>query len=58
MTVEEQLKSEILSRYKSIAAFTSAIGVPNSTLNSVFKQWVRGSNPRRVTKKLLEPQWF
>ena len=24
-----------------------------------FKQWVRGSNPRRVTrKKALEPQWL
>ena len=23
-----------------------------------FKQWVRGSNPRRVTKEPLEPQRF
>ena len=40
MTIEEQLKSEILSRYKSVAAFTSAIGIPNSTLNSVFRRGI------------------
>ena len=40
MTLEEQLKSEILSRYKSVRAFTTAIGIPYSTLDSVFKRGV------------------
>lgn len=50
MTVEEQLKSEILSRYKSIAAFTSAIGVPNSTLNSVFKRGISNAGISTMIK--------
>ena len=40
ITLEEQLKSEILSRYKSVRAFTTAIGIPYSTLDSVFKRGV------------------
>lgn len=50
MTIEEQLKSEILSRYKSIAAFTSAIGVPNSTLNSVFKRGISNAGISTMIK--------
>lgn len=50
MTVEEQLKAEILRQYKSIAAFTSAIGVPNSTLNSVFKRGISNAGVETMVK--------
>lgn len=50
MTVEEQLKAEILRQYKSIAAFTSAIGVPNSTLNSVFKRGISNAGVGTMVK--------
>ncbi len=38
MNLEEQLKTEILSKYKSIRAFTTAINIPYSTLDSVFRR--------------------
>lgn len=38
MTLEEQLKRKILERYKSVRAFTSAIGVSYSTLDSALKR--------------------
>ena len=38
MTIEEQLKAEVLSRYKSVRAFTTAIDIPYSTLDSAFKR--------------------
>lgn len=40
MTLEEQLKKEILGKYKSVRAFTTAINVPYSTLDSVFKRGI------------------
>ena len=38
MTVEMQLKEKILERYKSVRAFTVAIDIPYTTLDSVFKR--------------------
>jgi hypothetical protein len=40
MTIEEQLKAEILSQYKSVRAFTTAINIPYTTLDSVFKRGI------------------
>lgn len=40
MTIEEQLKHEILARYKSIRAFTTAIQIPYTTLDSIFKRGI------------------
>ena len=40
MTIEEQLKNEILSKYKSIRAFTTGINIPYTTLDSVFKRGI------------------
>lgn len=40
MTIEEQLKQEILLKYKSIRAFTTSINIPYSTLDSVFKRGI------------------
>ena len=43
MTVEEQLKSIILERYKSVRAFTLSIGIPYTTLDSVFKRGIQNA---------------
>lgn len=43
MSIEEQLKQEILSQYKSVRAFTTAIGIPYTTLDSVFKRGVQNA---------------
>lgn len=40
MTIEMQLKQEILCRYKSVRAFTTTINIPYSTLDSVFKRGI------------------
>ena len=50
MTLEEQLKDEILSRYKSIRAFTTAINIPYSTLDSVFKRGIPNAGVSTMIK--------
>ena len=40
MTVEEQLKQEILNQYKSVRSFTTEIGIPYTTLHSVFTRGI------------------
>ena len=40
MTIEEQLKSIILNKYKSVRAFTTSISIPYTTLDSVFKRGI------------------
>ena len=40
MTIEEQLKSEILKQYGSVRALTNAIGVSYSTLDSALKRGI------------------
>lgn len=41
MTLEEQLKEEILSKYKSVNAFTKQFNIPYSTLDSIFKRGIK-----------------
>ena len=50
MTIEEQLKSIILSRYKSVRAFTTAIDIPYSTLDSVFKRGLLSAGVGTIIK--------
>lgn len=50
MTIEEQLKQEILSRYKSVRAFTTTIGIPYSTLDSVFKRGISNAGVSTMIK--------
>lgn len=50
MTTEEQLKEEILKRYKSIRAFTTAINIPYSTLDSVFKRGLQNAGVSTMIK--------
>ena len=50
MTIEDQLKNEILSRYKSIRAFTTAIKIPYTTLDSVFKRGISNAGISTMLK--------
>ena len=50
MTIEEQLKGIILSRYKSVRAFTTAIDIPYSTLDSVFKRGLLSAGVGTIIK--------
>ena len=50
MKPEEQLKQEILSKYKSIRAFTTAIDIPYSTLDSVFKRGIMNAGISTMVK--------
>lgn len=43
MTLEEQLKIEILSKYKSVRAFTQQFGISYSTLDSIFKRGIKNA---------------
>nr|WP_326175008.1 hypothetical protein [uncultured Oscillibacter sp.] len=50
MTIEEQLKQEILSRYKSVRSFTTAIDIPYSTLDSAFKRGIMNAGVSTMVK--------
>lgn len=50
MTVEENLKTLILSRYKSIREFTIEVGIPYTTLDSIFRRGVGNSSVSNVIK--------
>lgn len=50
MTVEENLKRLILSRYKSIREFTIEVGIPYTTLDSIFRRGVGNSSVSNVIK--------
>lgn len=50
MTIEEQLKQEILKRYKSVRAFTTTINIPYSTLDSVFKRGITNAGVSTMIK--------
>lgn len=50
MTIEDQLKQEILSQYKSVRAFTNEIGVPYTTLDSVFKRGIQNAGVTTMIK--------
>lgn len=50
MEIEDQLKEVILDRYKSLRAFTSAIDIPYSTLDSALKRG--GLNKVGVSKAI------
>ncbi len=50
MTIEEQLKQEILSKYKSVRAFTTSIQIPYTTLDSVFKRGVSNAGIETMLK--------
>lgn len=50
MTLEDQLKKEILSRYKSIREFSAMAEIPYSTVDSVLKRGIKNSGVGTVIK--------
>lgn len=50
MTIEEQLKNEILNNYRSVRAFTQKIDIPYSTLDTIFKRGIGGAGVNTVLK--------
>lgn len=50
MTLEEQLKREILNRYKSIREFSAMTGIPYSTVDSVLKRGIKNSGVGTVIR--------
>lgn len=50
MTIEEQLKKHILSQYRSVRAFTQSIGIPYSTVDTMFKRGIGGTGISTVIK--------
>jgi predicted XRE-type DNA-binding protein len=50
MTIEDQLKNEILRRYKTVKGFSEYVGVPNSTINSVFKRGIKNAGIASMIK--------
>lgn len=41
--VEEQLKEYILSQYGNVKAFSTEAGIPNSTINTIFRRGILNS---------------
>lgn len=50
MTIEEKLKELILSRYKSIRAFTQSINIPYTTIDTMFKRGIGGTSVTTIIK--------
>ena len=50
MTIEDQVKSIILQKHKSLRAFTQAIGLPYSTVDSMLRNGISGTGLQTVTK--------
>ncbi len=49
-SIEAQLKDIILTKYKSLLSFTKTIGLPYSTLDSVFKRGVNNTSVTTIIK--------
>lgn len=50
MTIEDQLKNLILTRYRSIREFTIAVDMPYTTIDSIFRRGVGNSSVTNVIK--------
>lgn len=50
MTIEDQLKNLILSRYRSIREFVIAIDMPYTTIDSIFRRGIGNSSVSNVIK--------
>lgn len=50
MTAEEKLKSLILNRYYSVREFTNEVGIPYTTMHSIFKRGIGNSSVTNVIK--------
>ena len=50
MTIEEQLRHFILAQYKSVRAFSKAVGLPNPTVESILKRGLENASVGNVIK--------
>lgn len=50
MSVEENLKALILSKYKSLREFCGAIGLPYSTVDSILRRGVENAGVGKIIK--------
>lgn len=50
MTIEEQLKTVILEKYKSVRAFVQEVGIPYTTLDSALKRGLLNAGIGTMTK--------
>lgn len=50
MSIEQQVKDLIISRYGSMKAFSISIGLPNSTLDSIFRRGLHKASIDNVIK--------
>lgn len=50
MTIEDQLKNLILSRYRSIREFVISIDMPYTTIDSIFRRGIGNSSVSNVIK--------
>ena len=50
MTTEDKLKNLILNRYHSIRDFTNHVGLPYTTLDSMFRRGIANSSVSNVIK--------
>ena len=50
MSIEEKLREEILSKYKSVLEFTESIGMPYGTIQSIFKRGINNSSITNIIK--------
>lgn len=50
MTIEQELKNLVLSRFKSVRDFTISIDMPYSTMDSIFKRGVANASIANIIK--------
>ena len=50
MTIEDKLKNLILLRYEKMTIFTKAIGIPNSTFQSILNRGIMNANMSSIAK--------
>ena len=50
MAIENELKNLIVSRYGTVKAFALEIGMPNSTLDSIFRRGIQNASITNIIK--------
>lgn len=50
MSVESDLKNLIVERYGTVKAFSQSVGLPNSTLDSIFRRGVLNASVTNIIK--------
>ena len=50
MSVESDLKNLIIERYGTVKAFSQSVGLPNSTLDSIFRRGILKASVTNVIK--------